>query len=91
MCRCRPARHVIALVLAILSAADAAAFMRWDESRNQIFATASATMAYDSNIYTVAGGDGDMIYTAALGLEYQRRAGLIGVNSSVLWTPRPLR
>jgi hypothetical protein len=59
------------------------ALVRWDDSKNQIFVTAAGTLTYDSNIYTASGGDGDMITSGQVGLEYERRAGLIGVNASI--------
>lgn len=59
--------------------------MQWDESRNLVFVNAAATFGWDSNIFAAADAGGDTYTTARFGVEYQRRAGLIGVNGNVGW------
>jgi hypothetical protein len=59
------------------------AFLRWDEGRNLVFANVTAGVLFDSNITTSAGGDSDLIYSTLLALDYERRAGIIGVNGSL--------
>jgi hypothetical protein len=53
-----------------------------DGTRNQVFVFGKAAMAYDSNIFASAGGSGDYIYSAAVGVELKRRAGIIAVNAT---------
>ncbi len=83
---CKPVVTLTALLTVPVVAPRARGFLRWDEGRNQVFANLTAGLLFDSNIYAAAGGDEDMIYSALLGLEYQRRAGIIGVNANVGWT-----
>lgn len=66
-----------------LACAPVHALVRWNEGKEQVHVNLGVNAAYDSNIFTAAGGEGDLIYTGNLSLEYQRRAGLIGVNGSI--------
>ncbi len=56
--------------------------VRWNEGKDQIYVNTTVTVTSDSNIYTSALNESDMIYNATVGLEYRRHAGLIGVNAS---------
>ena len=58
------------------------AIVRWNEGKEQIHVTATAAMMLDSNIYTSSIEASDTIYSATVGLEYRRHAGLIGVTAS---------
>jgi hypothetical protein len=71
------------LLLAVLTSLPAHAFISLNEGSDHLYATGTASLAYDSNIFAHAGGEGDYIYSAGLMMEYSRRAGLIGVNASV--------
>ena len=71
------------LALAVLTGLPARAFISLNDGSDHLYATGTASLAYDSNIFAHAGGEGDYIYSAGLILEYSRRAGLIGVNASV--------
>ncbi|HEY0967161.1 MAG TPA: outer membrane beta-barrel protein [Opitutaceae bacterium] len=62
---------------------SAHALVRWNDSREQIFLNLEANAAWESNIFASAGGDGDVTTGFTAGLDYQRRAGLIGVNASM--------
>lgn len=53
-----------------------------DDGKNRLFVNASASYTWDSNIYSSRGGAGDGIYSASLGVDIARRAGLIAVNAS---------
>lgn len=59
------------------------ALLRFNESRDQIFVNVGASMVYDSNIFNFDGSEGDTIYTGSLSIDYERRAGLIGVTATV--------
>lgn len=63
----------------------ARALVRMNEGRDQIFVTLTAGVSYDSNIDTAGGGRGDFTSSAGLALDYQRRAGMIGVNGRLAW------
>lgn len=74
----------VALVLAAcLACPPARALVTFNDGKEHIYVTGTATVAIDSNIRARAGGGGDTIYSAGLLAEYTRRAGLIGVNGSV--------
>lgn len=83
----RPAftRFAIASVPALFAAVPAHALFRMNEGRDQVYVTAFAGTGWDSNIFTRAGGDSDLVISGGAGLEYARRAGLIGVNASLGW------
>ena len=77
-------RATVALfVAACLLCPPAHALVTFNDSKEHIFVTGTAALAYDSNIYAHSGGGGDTIYSAGLLIEYTRRAGWIGVNGSV--------
>ncbi len=79
-----PIQRLIALLLvAQMLCLPARALVNLNEGKNQIFAVGSFGVAWDSNIFASNGGQGDYIYSASIGLEYLRRAGLITLNSSV--------
>ncbi len=59
------------------------ALVRWNDSREQIFVNLSTNSAWESNIFGSAGGDGDITTGLSAGVDYQRKAGLIGVNASM--------
>jgi hypothetical protein len=61
----------------------ALALIRLDEGRNQIFVTGSFSTGYSSNIGASAGGKRDNYFSASVGAQYQRQAGLIVMDSSV--------
>lgn len=77
-------RTIVALVLtAMLMSTPAHGLVSIDDGKNQLFVTASASFAWDSNIYASRTGQGDIISSATLGLEFERRAGIIGINASI--------
>ena len=69
----------VGLSVAVL---PAHAIVRWNEGKEQIHVTATATVMLDSNIYTSSIEESHTIYSATLSLEYRRHAGLIGVTAS---------
>jgi hypothetical protein len=62
------------------------ALLNIDGTRNQVFVFGHVAMAYDSNIFS-AGTDqaDDYIYSASLGVEVKRRAGIIAVNGKAVF------
>jgi hypothetical protein len=77
-------RATVALIIAAcLLCPPAHALVTFNDSKEHIFVTGTASLAYDSNIYAHTGGGGDTVYSAGLLVEYTRRAGWIGVNGSV--------
>lgn len=76
--------RLIALALiAQLLCLPARALVNMNDGKNQIFVIGSASFAWDSNIFASNGSQGDYIYSASIGAEYLRRAGLITFNGSV--------
>lgn len=75
-----------ALLLALLGTTPAYALLRFNDGREQIYVTAHAGTSWDSNVYTASAGDNaDLIITGGAGLEYARKAGVIGVNARLGW------
>lgn len=81
----RPVRIPLALLAGLAATHEGHALLRFNDGRDQIYLTYSAGASYDSNIYTASGGDGDVVFTSGLSLEYLRRAGLIGINGNIGW------
>jgi hypothetical protein len=76
-------RLVGLLTLALLaSPRPANALLNIDGTRNQVFVFGNAAVSYDSNLFASAGGGGDYIYGATVGVELKRRAGIIAVNAT---------
>ncbi len=80
-----PRRAAAGALLSLLTALPAHALLRFNEGRDQIYVTAYVGAGYDSNVFTRADSDGDLTITGGAGMEYSRRAGLIGVNASLGW------
>ena len=77
-----PNRTVGLCVGISVAALPAHAIVRWNEGKEQIHVTVTAAMMVDSNIYTSSIEESDTIYSASVGLDYRRHAGLIGVTAA---------
>lgn len=71
------------LLVAALACPPAHALVTLNDSHDHIYVNGSFSASHDSNIFAQASSDGDYVYTTGLSVEYQRRAGWIGVNASV--------
>ncbi len=81
------ARRAAALLLALLGVSPAHALLRFNDGRDQIYVTAYVGAGYDSNVFTSSSGNNeDLIISGGAGIEYARKAGLIGVNASLGWS-----
>ena len=78
-------RRVAAGLVVLIAALPAHALFRFNDGRDQVYVTAYVGAGYDSNIYTSSARQDDLIITGGAGLEYARKAGLIGVNGSLKW------
>lgn len=78
-------RAAATTLLGLVSALPAHALLRFNDGRDQIYVTAYVGAGYDSNVFTRSSGEGDFTITGGAGMEYSRRAGLIGVNASLGW------
>ena len=65
--------------------APAGALVKFNDGHDSIFVTGTVGVGYDSNLFASANSDGDYSYNAALEIEYQRKAGMLGVNGSLGW------
>jgi hypothetical protein len=72
-------------LLALLAAQPALALLRFNDGRDQVYVTAYIAAGYDSNIYTTADAVADFTISSGAGIEYARKAGLIGVNAALNW------
>jgi hypothetical protein len=64
-------------------ALPANALVTLNDGHDRIHVSASAGMAYDSNVFAQNGGKGDVLYTTSFAADYQRRAGWIGVTANI--------
>jgi Uncharacterized protein conserved in bacteria (DUF2320). len=78
-------RGVGAALAALCTTVPAHALLRFNDGRDQVYVTAYVGAGYDSNVYTSSSNQDDFIISGGVGLEYARKAGLIGVNGSLGW------
>jgi len=76
---------VAAAAACALLAAPAWGLVRFNDGRDQVYVSASYSWAYDSNIFAARDGGSDNVSSANLTVEYNRRAGLIGVNATLAY------
>ncbi len=77
-------RAGIATVLAMsLACSPAHALVTLNDSHDHIFVNGSFSVAHDSNVYASSGSAGDYVYSSGFSVDYQRRAGWIGVNAGI--------
>lgn len=73
---------LLAAALLLVAPPRALALLNIDGTRNQVFVFGTVTVAYDSNIFSSAADSGDYIYSAVVGAQIKRHAGIISVNAS---------
>lgn len=78
-------RAAVAGLLALFASQPAFALLRFNDGRDQVFVTAYIGAGYDSNIFTSADAEDDLVISGGAGMEYARKAGLIGVNGALRW------
>jgi hypothetical protein len=79
-------RSAAALLIALIAAAPAHALFRFNDGRDQVYVTAYVGAGYDSNVFSSGTGDNsDILVSGGAGIEYSRKAGLIGVNGRLGW------
>lgn len=61
---------------------SAQALLNIDGTRNQLFIFGGVTFGYSNNIFAESSGRGDTSFTAEVGADLKRRAGLIAVNAT---------
>lgn len=74
------------LVALLFAQQSAFALLNIDGTKNQVFVFGQVSFAYDSNIFSSAGGDGDTVVNASFGTEVKRRAGILSVNARATMT-----
>ena len=72
-----------ALAPLVLAAVPARALVTLNDGTDKIYVSGSWSMGYDTNISASSDNTADTTTSASMSLEYQRRAGLIGVNANV--------
>ena len=73
------------LAAMMLATSSARALVRFNDGKDQIYVTGTVAYGIDSNIFSSKGGGGDSTFNFGLNVEYQRRAGIIGVNAAMGW------
>jgi hypothetical protein len=69
----------------LIAALPAHALLRFNDGRDQVYVTAYVGAGYDSNVFTSSARQDDLIISGGAGMEYARKAGLIGVNGALKW------
>jgi hypothetical protein len=83
----KPVHIAISGLLLLASfAGPARAIVKFNDGHDELFITGTAGLAYDSNIYADANATSDTLFTESLDLDYQRKAGLLGVNGNLGWS-----
>ena len=77
----KPQHLLLLVLLVVLPWHQAHALLNLDGTRNQIFAFGSVSFGYSTNIFSDSSQRGDSSLTGEAGLEYDRRAGVLGVNA----------
>jgi hypothetical protein len=81
----KPARIAIAGALLLALAGTAQAIVKFNDGHDELFIRGTAGLSVDSNIFADANATSDTLYSETLDLDYQRKAGLLGVNGNVGW------
>jgi Putative beta-barrel porin 2 len=72
-------------VLAQLTSLTLPALVKFNDGRDQLFVNAGLSVGYDSNIFSARDAEGDIYTNTSIGMDYTRKAGLIGVSGSAGW------
>jgi opacity protein-like surface antigen len=73
------------LAAVVMAISPVQALVRFNDGKDQIYVTGTLAYGVDSNIFATKGGGGDSTLTLGVNVEYQRRAGIIGVNAAIGW------
>ncbi len=73
----------VCLLLALASSAHG--IVKFNDGHDEIFVTGTVGMGYDSNVFASSENISDTTFNGSLNLDYQRKAGLIGVNGNLGW------
>jgi len=66
----------------MIACAPASALVKVDDGKNEFYINANVSYTWDSNVFANITSGGDSIYTASVGIDFRRKAGLIGINGS---------
>ena len=78
-------RAVIGACLLLAMAKPVQALVKFNDSHDEIFVTGTVGIGYDSNVFATSDAKGDNTFSGSLDLDYQRKAGMIGVNGNLGW------
>ncbi|MBP7143038.1 MAG: outer membrane beta-barrel protein [Opitutaceae bacterium] len=70
------------LVLLGFTAPALMALLRWNDGKEEVYLVLNSALGWDSNLFASADAKSDTLFTASAGADYERRAGMIGVNAS---------
>ena len=75
-----------ALAILALAAVPARALVTLNDGTDKIYVSGTWSMGYDTNISASSDNTSDTTTSASASIEYQRRAGMIGVNANINFT-----
>jgi len=73
---------LIVLIVGGIVPVPARALLTFDQGHDQVFCHRKPERRYDTNIAANSFAQADTIYSAGVGIEYSRRAGIISVDAS---------
>ncbi len=73
---------VAGLLLFGMAAPGLMALLRWNDGREQLFLILNSALSWDSNVFASADARSDTALTASATADYERRAGMLGINAS---------
>jgi len=79
------ARAAFGACLLLALAGSAQALVKFNDGHDGIFVTGTAGIGYDSNILANSNAVSDTTFNSSIEFDYQRKAGMLGVNGSLGW------
>ncbi len=76
-------RAALGACLLLAFAGSAHGIVKFNDGHDEIFVTGTAGIGYDSNVFASSEGVSDNTFNGSVDLDYQRKAGLIGVNGNL--------
>lgn len=73
------------LLTLLVFAPNANALLNFNDGREQLYITSFIGAGYDTNIFTSQNAESDLVISGGAGVDYTRKAGLIGVDASLGW------
>lgn len=81
----KPVKIAIGACLLVALAGPAHGLIKFNDGHDTLFVTGTVGIGYDSNLFARSNSVSDTTTTATVDLDYQRKAGMLGVNGNLGW------